>query len=147
MKRYIIFLIIFCISSSSSARLVRSYTYDELKESSDLVVIATPTKVNQLSERTALPNMSTVIGSGVETTFTVFSVLKGDNKLKSFILHHYSVSGFLINGPSLVSFNVQNKKTYILFLKRSVGGRYVAVSGQTDPINSIKALSDINESN
>ena len=44
-----------------------------------------------------------------------------------------------------MSFNPSQKKTFLLFLKRSPDGRYVAVSGQTDPNISIKAITGVTD--
>ena len=62
----------------------------------------------------------------------------GDNIL----LRHYkeASSGISKNGPGLVSFDPKDGKQYLMFLVREKDGRYVAVSGQTDPDLSIEAL-------
>ena len=149
MKPFALFLLIACISLAANARLARSFSFDELRSNADLVVIATPITIKEIAERAPLPDImqgnEPVMGSGIETTFNILAILKGDTKLKNFVLHHYSVTGPQLNGPGLVSFNPSQKKTFLLFLKRSPDGRYVAVSGQTDPNISIKAITGVTD--
>jgi len=119
------------------------WTYDMLNDKAALVVIATPTKVVETSELMVFPNITTVYpngqqrpvkGKGVETTFKVLTVLKGEPDIKQLILHHYSPASTPAGGePMLVSFKAEGKKQYLMFLRKEADGRYVAVSGQTDP--------------
>ena len=64
---------------------------------------------------TALPNIQTVhndgtkedvIGAGVETTFEVLTVLKGERGTNALALHHFTLADPkpMISGPQLVSF-------------------------------------------
>jgi hypothetical protein len=83
------------------------------------------------------------MGAGVETEFTILTVLKGDATLQKFVLHHYREAEpeqVSLNGPGLPSFEPKRQKAVLLFLKRAADGRYTAVSGQTDPDISVRAL-------
>jgi hypothetical protein len=128
------------------ARKLQLLSYQELLEKSELVVIAAPvTKTTDTAEQSFLPNIavqdadgsSTKIPSiGVETTFKVSAVLKGDKSIERFVLHHYrEVSDRnSFNGASLVSFSPSTStKGYLMFLLREQDGRYAPTGGQTDP--------------
>jgi hypothetical protein len=123
-------------------------SYQELLDKSDLVIIATPiTKTTDTKEESFLPNIfnqekdgtkSKVSAVGVETTFKVCAVLKGEKRSQQVVLHHYreasTASGF--NGPELVFFDpsdINRRGSYLLFLIREPDGRYAPTGGQTDP--------------
>jgi hypothetical protein len=153
MKTYLILLMTFCLVFASHARLTEGLPYDAQNDKAALVVIATPTTVAETSELVALPNIVTVhndgtkedvMGKGVETTFDVLTVLKGERATKTLVLHHFKLAkpGVGFNDPMLVSFKPQDKKRYLMFLQKEADGRYVAVCGQTDPAYSIKELVD-----
>ncbi len=134
----------------AAARGVRIWPYQELFEKSDLVVIATPTDTSDTQEHIDLPGFNGEHVIGLETRFSISTVLKGDKSVKNFILHHYRTSDgtnipHVVNGPTFVSFtSVQNPasipQAYLLFLAREADGRYAPVVGQTDPGLAIKEL-------
>ena len=123
-------------------------SYKELFEKSDLVVIATPkSKTTDTKEQAYLPNImrqdgngnkSRVDSIGVETVFAVGAVLKGDQTIRRFTLHHYreaETGAGEMNGPLLVFFDpsdTSNRSSYLLFLVREPDGRYAPTGGQTD---------------
>jgi hypothetical protein len=125
----------FALAGSSMARPMRSASYEELMEKSDLVVIASPTAVNDTKEERNLPDISAVRVTGVETKFAVSVVFKGDKALKEFTLHHYrqTKEGAVPNGPLLAKFDPAHSRSFLLFLVREADGRYAPVLGQTDP--------------
>ena len=132
---------------TGAARVVRIWTYQELVGNSDLVVIATPAVTNDTKEHIELPGFKGEHVIGVETRFTVSTVLKGDKALGDFTLHHYrTADGINVphvpNGPSFVSFApvegpTAMQRAYILFLLREPDGRYAPVVGQVDPVLAI----------
>jgi hypothetical protein len=132
------------------ARVVRIWPYQQLLAKSDLVVIATATATSDTSEHIDLPGFVGEHVTGVDTTFAVSAVLKGDNSQTNIVLHHYRTSdgtniSHVPNGPSFVSFAPAEKPTlfaraYILFLIRESDGRYAPVAGQTDPGLGVKEL-------
>jgi hypothetical protein len=137
MKRLIFFISIAALVTPLIARLIREWTFQEMFAKSDLVVIATPIATVHTSEHTTLPDLSPAVAvSGVNTEFQVRLVLKGDQKMKKFVLHHYQLDHqeCLINEPELVTFNSQIwGPHYLLFLTKEPDGRYSPVTGQTDP--------------
>jgi hypothetical protein len=150
-------MILLCaIPIETQARLVSVLSYQEMLEKSDLVVIANPiTKTTDTKEEAFLPGIwmqeedgkqSKIESIGVETTFSVSAVLKGDKTLNRFTLHHYreAQNGNALNGPTLVRFdpsNTSKSSSYLLFLVRESDGRFAPVGGQTDP--GMKAISPI----
>ncbi|MGV3721600.1 MAG: hypothetical protein ACO1SX_11880 [Actinomycetota bacterium] len=132
------------------ARPVAFRNYDQLTREADLVVIASPTATRDTPERRDLPGISPAIPViGVETTFQVAAMLKGEvnlgptDKSKPLTLHHYRLPDNSVispNGPSLVVFNPKDRKQFLMFLKREADGRFSALSGQTDPELSIEPL-------
>jgi hypothetical protein len=133
--------------------MMTNWSYESLNDKATFVVIATPTKVTMTSEHATLPNISAgtnaIIGIGVETTFDVLAVVRGDRNTKTFVLPHYKlpppqarssdrrITVDMGGGPGLVSFEPKDRKIYLLFLEREADGRYVAVSGQIDPFWSV----------
>ena len=154
-KRLLVFTISLLIVSASiaAARAVRSWSYQELLDKSDLVVIATPTASNDTQERN-LPGFDGQPAIGVETRFTVSAVIKGDEALKDFVLHYYrpGPGGMVVpNGPSFIYFAISEKpsmrpRTYILFLHQEADGRYAPVVGQADPGLGVRELQGVYES-
>jgi hypothetical protein len=151
MKKYLVVLMALFLALELHARLAQHWSYDDLNDKATLIVIATPTKVTATSERTALPNIQTahndgnkedVIGAGVETTFDVLTVLKGERSTSALVLHHFKLADPkpMLNGPQLVSFEPKDKKRYLMFLQKEADGRFVVVCGQTDPVHAIKEL-------
>jgi hypothetical protein len=150
MKTYITLLMSLCLVLESHARLKQFWSYDSLNDKATLVVVATPTKVAETSELATLPNIETVyndgrketvMGKGVETSFDVLTVLKGERTTKTLVLHHFTlVKPAADSGPDLVSFEPKDKKRFLMFLQKEADGRYVAVSGQTDPQDAIREI-------
>ncbi|MBI3552925.1 MAG: hypothetical protein HY077_10455 [Elusimicrobia bacterium] len=136
---------------SSCARAWQRMAFPSMRANADLIVIGQAVAVKRtkdvLSETSFLPGSppSAVPWDleGVETTFEVLGVLKGDENLKSFVLHHYELApsvDIVINGPAFVSFDPNEYQLYLMFLKREKDGRYVSVNGQIDPAGSIIRL-------
>ena len=141
------------LAATAFARLHEHWPYDRLTKEADLILIATPVAVNDTAEMTMLPGIGStdtnnvrrlIPAIGVETGFAILSVLKGDTGTNKFvILHHLRRTerpGPEINGPGLVTFDPDEKKRFLLFLKRESDGRYAPLSGQTDPDGSVRDL-------
>src|SRR5207245_1659205 len=129
MKTKLTLLILLSLGLECPARISTAWNYDQLNEKATLIVIATPTKVSATDEQAALPNIQTVrpdgkkenvLAKGVETTFEILAVLKGERDTKLLKLHHYALSGpkeaSFGGGPGLVSFEPKSKKRYLMFL-------------------------------
>jgi hypothetical protein len=141
---------LFVVTCLADARPGAFWTYEQLTEAADLVVIALPTETTD-KETTVIPNMLRtgadgksvpVPAVGVETRFRVLVVLKGDKKLKDFTLYHLREAKplNLPNGPQLITFDVKGQRRYLLFLKREADGRFVSVTGQVDAAVGVKDL-------
>jgi len=120
---------------SISARLVYDWSYQELFDKSDFVVIAKPlTQTRDANERSTLQDIQQDV-VGVISEFQTLAVFKG-NKRDRFILHHYRLPKSniaIVNGPSLINFKpLQSHQTYLLFLLRERDGRFAPIAGQTD---------------
>jgi hypothetical protein len=147
MKPYLTIVLILATSLVAQARLIRNWSDQELFDQSDLVVIATPTTSADTKERVDLPGFPAQPVIGVETAFAVSAVVKGDKELKNVILHHYRAneerSGPVANEPILIAFKPEEKRKFLLFLKREADGRYAPTVGQVDPgFQGIAALGD-----
>lgn len=146
----VVFALLVGLTGPAQSRLFRTWTYQELKDGSDLVVIAQPLASRRLEERNVLPDISRMpsrgddsryFARGVETKFKVLTTLKGI-ELQSMVLHHYRSAdeGPEINGPSFIEFDPKACDRYLLFLKNRNDGQYEGVAGQTDLILSIRKL-------
>ena len=144
MKKTLLVGGLFLCISLASARLVEMWSYEKMTEAADLIVIGEPTAVEVTEERTKLLN--TVEVQGLETTFAVLAVLKGEKGNKQVVLHHYQEAeerGIRINGPMLISFRPAEGKKYLLFLKREADGRFASITGQSDPADGVKDLGQL----
>jgi hypothetical protein len=126
-------------TSAVAARESHWWSYRDLEQRSDLIVIARPVEVRNLDEPVELPG-STVLG--VETRFAVLAVLKGERETKDFILHHYRFrsDGPIWNPPDFKTFEPKACERFLLFLARRSDGQFEAVAGQMDLSNSVKGL-------
>jgi|GEM_PF-1424703 len=135
------------LSGFASARLMANWTHQQLLEKSDLVVVALPVASADTKEETNLPEITAARVTGVETKFSVSSVLKGDNALKDFVLRHYRLTntgGPVFNGPTLAAFDPARGRSYLLYLVREAEGRYAPATGQTDPgFQAVHALDGV----
>ena len=115
------------------ARIFHLPSDEELLAKSDLVVIATPIANHDTKDRIADFFNFHAEALGVETTFAVSAVVKGDPKTKELILYHYRgpASG-TPNGPMLVAFDPAKKKVFRLYLLRLTNGAYAPTAGQMD---------------
>ncbi|MBI3985944.1 MAG: hypothetical protein HY343_03440 [Lentisphaerae bacterium] len=135
-QRLFVLTTVFILISNGivGARMIRLWSYQELLDKSDLVVIATPTATNDTQEHIDLPGFHGQPVIGVETKFRVSAILKGDKTLKDFVLHHYRADNKTVdNGPNLISFDPEKKQQFLLFLVREADGRYAPAFGQMDP--------------
>ena len=131
------------------ARPVPFRDYEQATNEADLVVIAGPVSTRETAERVDLPNFAPALPAvGLETTFEVAAVLKGELKpaaggKKTLVFHYLRLRqpNFSVpNGPGLVQFETGSRKQYLMFLHREKDGRYEALAGQTDPDMSIEPL-------
>ena|SRR5438309_1521376 len=128
---------------STFARLMYDWSYQELFDKSDFVVIANPvSRTRDTSERTILRDIQENV-IGLETQFETQVVLKGTKRAR-FMLHHYrSVPSrvAVLNGPLFMIFDPKRgTNVYVLFLKREPDGRFAPTGGQTDIHISVREM-------
>lgn len=84
-------------ATNLDARVIVHWSVQDLFDKSDLVAMATPICTGDAQEQADLPGIkqlkpdNKIIGIpaiGVETTFRIAGVLKGDKSLQKFTLHH-----------------------------------------------------------
>ncbi|MDZ4815676.1 MAG: hypothetical protein SGI71_05370 [Verrucomicrobiota bacterium] len=115
---------------------MQNWSYQELYDQADLVVIAKPISTLETTEKVVLPDISPGSVVGLSTEFDIRVVMKGDKSVKKVTLHHYKLADpqeWMRNGPNLASFDPKQKTRFLLFLHREADGRYSPVSGQVDP--------------
>jgi hypothetical protein len=141
-------------SARADARGLDSWPYKRLFNEADVVVIGQAVSVADSGETTT-DNLWKAEFVGINTTFAVQTVLKGEagsDKLQ--VLHYRLKPGVLIeDGPLLVSFRLHGtaittngakiglaRPEYLLFLKKRKDGRYEPLSGRTDPALSVREM-------
>jgi hypothetical protein len=118
------------------ARIMPSWTYQQMYDKADLVVIADVRSTTETGEQIVLkdvqPNVPVL---GVATVFEARLVIKGKKGLRTFRLHHYKFRSeddkLAADSPSLLE-SPQRHQKYLLFLIREADGQYAPVTGQTD---------------
>jgi hypothetical protein len=138
-------ILLLLVGISAFARAVRSWTEDELRNASQLIVIGTVTSVRDLDETNTVlwPGETKLLG--VEATFAVSKVLKGGSNTRKVVLHYYrwdnpvktsdpaSAMGRDVNSPVLIFLTpTTNTKQYLLYLVSDGSSRYAPASGQLD---------------
>jgi len=139
--------LVLLIAHPIEARGIYPWSYQEVYDRADIVVIARPESSEDTSEVTAITvPIGTFHVVGVNTTFHVKLVLKGDKGLKSLVLHHFrdaDTNDARPEGPFLVAFGeAAMNSRFILFLTRESDGRYAPVTGQTDAHMSVIYIAD-----
>ena len=116
---------------------MRSWTYQELYDQADLVVVGKPVSTEDTAEKAVLhPIAPDVHVVGLSTAFEISVVMKGEKSAKRCVLHHYRLEDptqSIADGPRLAAFDPKQNTRFLLFLHREDDGRYSPVSGQTDP--------------
>src|SRR5438552_17370373 len=112
MKTIITGFLILAAALLAQAREMRSWSYQELYDQADLVVIAKPISAQDASEKAVLPNIApNVHVVGLSTQFDISVVIKGDKHLKRCVLRHFRLTNpkeIMINGPMLASFDPEH---------------------------------------
>jgi hypothetical protein len=151
--------------SPSPARPVESWPYDKLMKKSDLAVFAEALKTEPASDTPPEHHWPRKFVAQ-NTTFQVKYVLKGKAQKGQIKVLHFRFGGqkediapqdvlgdIIINGPNFVAFRTKAVGTtgrcwkpvrpapeYLLFLRRLKDGRYEPVSGQIDPVLSVREV-------
>lgn len=130
MKKSIPIVLLLLIGISALARAFLPWTEAKMQEASDLILVGTVTKVQDLDEtNTRLwPHWKF---RGVEATVVVSKVLKGDPATRTIVLHYYRFDterGVPLNGPSFLNLTSTDTNRFLLYLVRD-GARFAPVSG------------------
>lgn len=147
------------------ARKIENWTYEQLFEASDVVVIAKFQTSKDSTDRFA-DNPWEIKFIGVNSTFHVLHRIKGKDIAKELTMLHYRLpDGKLIqDGPLFLRFQevesirlqmlklkqmngiphaeqvLLEKPEYLLFLKKRKDGRFELVSGPIDAIHAVKTI-------
>ena len=134
-------LVILLPSLAVAARLVEVMSSDDMLKQADVVAVCQPVSTKPINEKVLLTNISPQLTvTGQETLFNVREVHKGDTNLKQLVLHHYRLpdpGNPIRNGPSLLDFDGRTNDWFLLYLVKQPDGRFVPVTGQSDPAFSV----------
>jgi hypothetical protein len=131
-----LFLVLTTVGTSS-ARITASWTYQQMYEKADLVVIAYGVSTRDTAERMTLNDLEPHVPViGVVSEFKTSLVLKGPRDIGTFQLHHYRFASahdqLAANSPDLIRLS-EAYLPFLMFLVKEADGRYAPVTGQTDP--------------
>jgi hypothetical protein len=134
---FLILVMMFGALGVMDARIVKPWTYQEMFDKADLVVVAEALSTKDTGERSTLQDLEPHVGViGIVTEFKSRLILKGAQIVKTFQLHHYRFQSeddkLAADGPDLVELSGQHQ-VFLLFLIKERDGRYAPVTGQTDP--------------
>lgn len=134
---FLISLVMFSVLKALNARITQAWTYQEMFDKADLVVIAQVLSTKDTGEQSALQDVEPHVAViGIITDFKSSLILKGPRNLATFQLHHYRFRSeddrLAANSPNLVEPSGQHQ-VFLLFLVKERDGRYAPVTGQTDP--------------
>ena len=137
-------LVFSLLNRVASARPVKMWSFEELNDSADLVVVGTALSSADTKGH-VYPNAKGDTWISVDTKFTVNGTLKGNPKGDTLTVRHlrfFTKKGIvaIVNGPSFVKFNPKLKNRYLIFLKRTEDGVYEPLTGQFDPDGSFFLL-------
>lgn len=166
MRHPILILTIFLsLYQLAHARAVRSWSYEELYEASDVVAIIEPQKISTNDAILVFEPFDSAIFQGLTTTCSILTYLKAEKKHSGNIeIYHFRYKNRLSppNGASFVTFPISEvdfifkrlldsqggtasssgkmKTQFIAFLKFDKDGRLVPTTGQYDAEDSFKLL-------
>lgn len=115
---------------------MRAWTYQELFDESDTVIVATATKSHSLADFIS-PTGYTGPVEAYQMDFTVLGVFKGSKK-KEIRITFYRLPKQNIpipNGPGFIEIDTKENNRYLLFLKDER-----PLSGDIDPILSVRKI-------
>ena len=129
-------LAVLVVPQLATARILYTWTYREMFDKADLVIIAQYISSKETGERIKLKDIDLPIdGIGMVSEFEGRLVLKGSKDTTKFTLHHYRVEHQerYANGPRVIQIAANTHPTFLLFLIKEKDGKYAPVTGQTDP--------------
>ena len=134
-RAFILIAFCFMLPMGSSGRIrEHSWTFQEMFDKADLVLIGRLVSTKDTNERNVLLGNIKVVG--VITEFAPRLILKGPKSIRAIQLHHYRLENpddeGITDGPNLVYFG-RPASAYLLFVVREKTGNYAPVEDQTDP--------------
>jgi len=129
-------------SSLATARLIETFSYEELYEKSDLVVIVELVTVSESKEILSgwgEPDRY----EGKVSQFSVGKVLKGNADILTISLLHFAYSAkvlLIANGANFVDFSNAEKYHYLMFLNEGDEGVFSPVTGHYDAAASVMKI-------
>jgi hypothetical protein len=135
MKKFVPIFLLLLVGISAFARAFHIWTQAEMEKAAQLVVVGTVANVRDLNETNTVlwPSCKFV---GVEATFTVSQVHKGDFTNRTVALHYYRFDPPHFgppNGPSFLGLTAGDRNQFLLYLVADGASRFAPVSGQLDP--------------
>ena len=152
MTRLFSLLLLLAVPHLASGGIETIWSYRQLLDNADLVVIGKPLSTTETKERADFnrlvlgpranlplphrdPDHDTIPLIGLETKFDVQAVLKGNRKLRNFVVHHYRLAQpeipIIPDAPAFLAFDIGT--SYLLFLVKQSDGRYGPASDQQNP--------------
>jgi len=133
-------------ASSAMARPVKIWSFKELTEKADLVIVGTALSSADAKNHSYADTKSET-WVAVDTVFTVHSIVKGELKAEALAMRHYrhykrEAEITTANGARFVEFDPKLKHRYLIFLKRTGDGSYEPLTGQYDPVDSFFMVQD-----
>ena len=129
-KTIAVVIAILWLSVPVLGRAVFYMTEDQMRKASDWIVMGKVSATRDLDESSTLNGHKC---RGVETTFTISRVLKGDStNPRTIVLHHYRLDQNIeySYAPYLLNLNANRTDEYLLYLLKDGTGRFVPVSGR-----------------
>ncbi|MGO9204342.1 MAG: hypothetical protein ACLQM8_27805 [Limisphaerales bacterium] len=135
MKTSILIVLLLLVGVSAFARRIHTWTEAEMQKAAQSIVVGTVADVKDLDETNTVlwPSCRFV---GVEATFGVSKVLKGDLINRTVVLHYYRFDPPHFrppNGPSFLDLKTGDTNRFLLYLVPDGASRFAPVSGQLDP--------------
>ena len=136
-----LFVAFFSLVAVTSARPVHLWTYSELCDKSDQVVIATAAKKLPITDQ-ILPKGFPKETIAYQITFKILTAIKGKST-ENINIAFYALPKSdkpVINAPGFVDVDTSINNRYLMFLKDGV-----PISGYIDPIFAIRKLESWSE--
>lgn len=136
MKTLISLTFLILTTTLLEARPMRAWTYQELFDESDTVMVATAAKSHVLADFIS-PTGYTGPVEAYQIDFTVLGVFKGDKeKERRITFYRLPKHGIPIpNGPGFIDIDTKENNRYLLFLKDGQ-----PISGDIDPVLSVRKI-------
>jgi len=143
MKKSIPIVLLLLVGISALARRIHVWTEAEMQKAAQLVIVGKVADVRDLDETNTMlwPPWKFI---GMEATFKVSKVLKGDFTNRTVSLHYYRFDPPSVrpgNSPSFLDLTPTDTNRFLLYLVQDGASRFAPVSGQLDPsLDSVRVF-------